>query len=285
LISALLSGIKDGSKYSGIVPSHAGGLERIYLLHVPAGYDGSTPLPLIFILHGYGGAPAGMEKSTGMSGKADQEGFFVAYLLGTGDGPGWNSGLTPGTGVTADDVEFVRALIGELSGRLRVDSARVYAAGFSNGAFMTSRLGAELPDLLAGVAIVEGTVGIRQSDGTVLRITQPRGPIPVIVVHGKQDANVLYDGGVGAGAGKLDAVPVADMIDFWTGADGCSGPPLEASSTANILIQDYRDCAAGTEVMLYTIANGVHQWPTLGSKAEFSATDAIWEFFSRHPGK
>ncbi len=263
----------------------AAGVVRHYLLHVPAGYDGSTPLPLIFVLHGYGGAPVGMEKSTGMSEKADQEGFFVAYLLGTGDVPGWNSGLTPGTGVTADDVEFVRALIRELSGRLRVDPARVYAAGFSNGAFMTNRLGAELPDLLAGVAIVEGTVGVRQSDGTVVMITQPKGPIPVIVIHGKQDANVLYDGGVGAGVGKLDAVPVADMIDFWTGADGCSGSPLEASSTANILIQDYRDCAAGTEVMLYTIVDGVHQWPTLQSKAKFSATDAIWDFFSRHPEK
>jgi polyhydroxybutyrate depolymerase len=46
-----------------------------------------------------------------------------------------------------------------------VDRLRVYATGFSNGAMMTHRLGAELPDVLAAIAPVSGTVGNYQTTG------------------------------------------------------------------------------------------------------------------------
>src|SRR5262245_2466422 len=146
-----------------------GGTVRQYILHVPQGYDGTTSLPLVFVLHGFGGSAGSMVKLTGMDAKADLEHFFVAYLQGTvgpGGGPGWNSGITPETGITVDDVAFVRDLLEQLEGQLSVDAKRVYAAGFSNGAFMCHRLGAELPDILAGVAMVEGTIGISQDQGT-----------------------------------------------------------------------------------------------------------------------
>src|SRR5574337_722925 len=79
-----------------------GGTVRSYILHVPPGYDRSKPLPLVFVLHGFGGNAAGMVKLTGMNEKADRENFFVAYLNGTEgtsstkdvSGLAWNSGLT-----------------------------------------------------------------------------------------------------------------------------------------------------------------------------------------------
>lgn len=258
---------------------------RNYLLHVPPAYDGSAALPLVLVLHGYSGDAAGMAHSTGMDAVANRVGFFVAYLNGKGDPPGWNSGINPEMGLTVDDVAFVRQLIGALSKGLWVDTSRVYATGLSNGAAMSNRLAADLPDLLAGVAIVAGSIGIRQPDGSVARIPEARGPIPVLMIHGLKDPNVLYDGGLGGGQLQLDALPVSDQVNFWTEADGCTGSPLKATSAdGNVITEDYQGCAAGSEVELITIVNGGHEWPTAQGHTHFSASDAIWDFFSRHPG-
>src|SRR5262245_30744094 len=53
-----------------------GGADRSYILHVPAGYDGSSPLPLVLVLHGYGGTAQSMLHSTQFNVLADQESFF-----------------------------------------------------------------------------------------------------------------------------------------------------------------------------------------------------------------
>jgi polyhydroxybutyrate depolymerase len=220
-----------------------------------------------------------MVKSTGMDLKADQENFFVAYLNGTGDPQGWNNGLILAADITADDVGFVRAVIAQLEARLDVDASRVYAAGFSNGAMMSYRLGAELSDRLAAIAVVEGTIGARGPDGSMLKIPDPAGPIPVIIIHGKQDMNLPYDGGQGL---QQYVLSVADAVRFWTAADICTGTPEQHTLSGNVALASYDACKNGSEVVLITIANGVHEWPNLQNREQFSATDAIWNFFSRH---
>jgi poly(3-hydroxybutyrate) depolymerase len=85
----------------------------------------------------------------------------------------FDAGITQSLGITVDDVQFVRDVIAHVEAEYRIDSRRVYAAGFSNGAMMTHRLAADLPDLLAGVALAEGTVGRDQGDGTWASIPEP----------------------------------------------------------------------------------------------------------------
>ncbi len=256
-----------------------GGLPRNYILHVPVNYDGSHALPLVFVLHGLGGSAQEMVKSTGPSKLADQGGVLVAYLQGTGDPPGFNSGLLPELGLTVDDVDFVRQLLANLESQLQVDSQRVYAAGFSNGAFMAYRLAAQLSDKLAAVAIVEGTIGLRQPDGSFVKIPQPIGPIAMVIFHGQKDPNLPYDGG----QGKVSfALSVADAVSLWVTADSCTGSPQTQPAVNGNSITDYVNCAAGTEVLLFTLPNGVHQWPTLETPAKLPASMAIWKFFSRH---
>lgn len=269
----------------------SGGNARQFILYVPRAYDGSQALPLVFVLHGYGGNAAGMVKTTGMSDKAEAEGFFVAYLNGTvvsdpvtgAPDRAWNSGITPEIGPNVDDVGFVRDVLKQLEGELRVDSRRVYAAGFSNGAFMSHRLGAELTDVLAGVAVVEGTIGETEADGTLVTIPVPTGPMSIIIFHGKQDKNVPYDGGVAPQGHHVNAASAADAVALWVQADGCTGvPQQQTSNDGNVIQHDYTSCAGGSEVLFDTIVNGEHEWPTLQGHTHFSATDAIWEFFSRH---
>jgi len=259
----------------------SGGQQREYIIHIPPGYDGVKVVPLVFVLHGYGGTGQGMV-GTGMSLKADQANFIVVYPNGTGDPRGWNDVIIPQPVITADDLTFFRDMIARFEQRLRVDSKRIYVAGFSNGSFFTYQLGAELTDQFAAIAVVEGSIGTRE-DGSSLVIPQPSGPLPVIIFHGEKDTTVPYNGGVSLRFPKLNFFSVDDALAFWNRNNGCTQPPVKQTlNNGNVLTEDFQGCTAGSEVLLYTIVNGVHEWPTLQNHEAFSATDAIWDFFSKH---
>ncbi len=258
-----------------------GGVTRTYILHIPPDYDGTKALPLVFVLHGRGGTGKSMI-GTGMSTLADQANFIVVYPDGTGNPSGWNSGLQEDSRITVDDVGFFKALIDKFEKDLGVDPTRVYAAGFSGGAIMTYRLGAQLTDQFAAIAVVEGAMANKQPDGTWLTIPNPAGPIAVIIFHGQQDTHIPYNGGQGNGAGMLFAAPVTDAVNSWVKNDGCDNTPTTAKGGGgNVTRQDYVGCTAGSEVTFYTIANGKHAWPTV-KETGISATNLIWEFFSKH---
>ncbi|HYX31173.1 MAG TPA: PHB depolymerase family esterase [Pyrinomonadaceae bacterium] len=164
-----------------------GGVNRTYRLHIPTGYDDSTPVPLVFVLHGAGGSGKSMQNLTGFSTKADAEKFIVVYPNGTGTPQMWATGMSPHPYSTADDVGFIRAVLNKLEQDLKIDHKRVFCCGFSMGAMMTYRLGAEMTDRFAAIGVASGTIGTKQPDGTVYEIQNPAHGLPLIAFHGKQD--------------------------------------------------------------------------------------------------
>lgn len=55
------------------------GLERTYLVHVPAAYKPQTPLPLVLMLHGGGGTGKAAAWEMEWTAKAEKEGFLVVF--------------------------------------------------------------------------------------------------------------------------------------------------------------------------------------------------------------
>ena len=259
-----------------------GGETRDYILHVPPDYDGSKAVPLVFMMHAYEGSAAEIEKVSGINQNADKDNVIVVYPNGTGNPTAWNALFFPPRASQPDDVGFITALLDKLEQDLRIDSQRIYVGGFSNGAMMSYYLGAELSNRLAAIAIVEGALGIKQADGSNLMIPNPARPVSVIAIHGRKDPTVPYNGG--RGIFRLNFLSVAKAIGFWTKRDGCSGTPqITTSQNGNVVKDDYSVCQQGSEVVLITIGNGTHDWPTAAMPNQISATDAIWEFFMRHP--
>ncbi len=107
------------------------GVERSYILHIPSGYNSSTRLPLVFVLHGMGGTAESIESKSGMSAKADQENFIAVYPNALGHPSVWNSNLSDLSSNGVDDVGFIRGLLDKLEHDLRIDRRRIYCSGFT----------------------------------------------------------------------------------------------------------------------------------------------------------
>jgi polyhydroxybutyrate depolymerase len=266
------------------------GRDRTYLVHRPTTIDRDDPTSLVVVLHGGFGSGAQARQSYGWDAKADTERFVVAYPNGIDKA--WNAGTCCGRpqrdGV--DDVKFLAAVIDEVTKAEGIVPDRVYATGISNGGMMAYRLACERPGKVAAIGPVAATMTVRCEQ------PQPR-PTALLHIHGLDDRNVPFAGGVGSKGVAKDSRPsIPSVIERWRAVDACSGPPL--TTTAGVVTTaTSAPCAAGTEVVLVTVAGAGHQWPggTPPSAAAkrlldldepstaLDATTTLWDFFSRRP--
>lgn len=285
---------------------------RSYRIHIPTGYDSSDPVPLVFNLHGTPGGSLTHMLCTEFNNKADEEGFVIVYPNGHFDIQ-FLSYWIKTFGITClftgfryfnawdfenanvDDVGFIKTLIEELKTNLNIDSSRIYVTGLSCGGFMSYRLGAELSDIIAAIAPVAGSIGgrlwidytIDTSNIPCYIIPEPEYPLPVIVFHGMKDEAVPYEGIEDKGCG-LSYISVNESVAFWVEHNECDPiPEIEISESENIIRRTYKNGSHGSEVVLYTVVDGGHEWfggfEYIFPSCEISATDLIWDFFEKHP--
>jgi polyhydroxybutyrate depolymerase len=277
LVSAFVYALEPGDHQRSLVVN---GEPRSYVLHLPP-LKHTRPLALVLMLHGAGGNAAHIEAATGMSTKADEAGFAVAYpngstafsdLLRT-----WNAGNCCGLAAAAgvDDVAFLRAVLKDVKAAVAID--RVFAAGFSNGGMMAYRLACELRDEIAAVAVVAATYE---------SACKPRAGIPVLAIHGLLDGLLRFDGIEQENSPLLHATrSVPESVAVFARANGCSGAPTVSEDSR---LRDARHFGCKAEVRLISLKHGAHAWPG-GRKIypweaepthEISATGLIWKFFS-----
>ena len=256
------------------------GHDRHIIVHLPGGSP-TDARALVFNLHGSGGSAAGQQAYTAMDSFADAQGFIVAYPDGAvalGGGFAWNvpgQPLSGGGAVppdAADDVGFFAQAVARLAQRYPIDARRIFATGFSGGGRMSSQLGCDLPAMFAAVAPISG-----------LRFPGPCGAaraVPVISFHGTADSTNPYDGG-GAPYWSYGVLSAAAM---WGEHDGCDATPAVSQAAAGVERINYRGCAGGAEVSLYTIAVAGHEWPGApGATQAIDASAVLWTFFNAHP--
>jgi len=274
-------------------------IERTYLLHLPPQYDGTKPLPMVMFFHGGFGTAKHAAEHYGWNEKADAEGFIVVFGNGTGTIQTWNATHCCGSALRnkIDDVGYVKALVADLQSKLKIDAKRIYATGMSNGGMLSHRLGAELPQIFAAIAPVAGSIGGKENPtATEKRIPEPANPVATIIVHGKADQHVRYEGGQSNGVerNRVD-LSVADAVQFWVKANRCSATPQKEELKDGKVLKEFYASDSGADVVLYSVVNGGHAWPG-GKKTRMragyddasqvmNATDTIWEFFKAHPKK
>jgi polyhydroxybutyrate depolymerase len=265
------------------------GVTRQYILHVPTGV-GTTPAPLVIVLHGGGGNGSSMERYSRFDGVADREKFLVAYPDGLDRG--WNDGRGE-IGHSSDDVAFIAALIDDVSRLAKVDRKRVYVTGISNGGMMSNRLACELSDRIAAVALVASSGG-----AVAMKTCRPAKPLGYLIIAGTADPIVPYSGGtvrILGGRSRGEVVGAEATIRFWAKANQCSDEsttralPERTTDGTSVSVQEFANCEMPTK--LYRVEGGGHTWPSgrqylpkriIGNTStQIDATEVIWGFFSK----
>ena len=273
---------------SGMRTLRVGGLERSYLVHLPAPRPAGRPLPLVLVFHGAGGRPRGIAEHTGFSRVADREGFIAVYPAGIRER--WNDGRgRPST--PHDDVAFIRALIDTLARTERIDPARIYATGISNGGMFVHRLACDLPGVLAAIAPVAGALPVAIAPGCAAA-----PPVSVLAIQGTEDQLIPYDGGGVAGT-RGAVLSAGESVAHWARRANCGTLPVAGSRVDRLqdgtalMHHAYPGCG-GRAVELVEVRGGGHTWPggprvsarLLGrTTRELDGTRAIWQFFAAHP--
>jgi polyhydroxybutyrate depolymerase len=250
-------GFYDGARASasgvdttGVLPH--GGLDRTYVLHVPAGVE--RPTGLVINLHGAGQTGGEQASLTNYNAVADQHGFAVVYPdgidLSWADGRG--ASVPDRQGV--DDVGFLVALADRLTADYGIDPGNVYATGLSAGAFMATRLACQRADVVAAIAPVAGSLGTSYP-------CAPSEPVSVFATHGMSDPVVPFAGGpmVGRG-GPSDIMAPPALAGRWRDLDDCPSAPVEDSPSAGVHRFTAAGCADGTEVVFVSVDGGGHEW-------------------------
>jgi polyhydroxybutyrate depolymerase len=269
-----------------------GGSTRSFLLHVPPArprrFGLAVAFPLVVVLHGSGADGETIRHMSGLDALADSARFLVAYPDGVTGAFGlqsdWNAGDCCGVAADqkVDDVGFIHALIGSVAARLPVDRRRIYVAGFSDGARMAYRVGCDLGNEVAAVAIVAGSL--------LDSHCSPRRAVPLVAFHGTADLEVPYLDSTFApprGPAPAPGTPAAvapPSIRFWASVDRCSGAILSRRAP-HVTVTRFSPCRA--DVVLFTVEDGIHAWPgdptDDDATHEISASAEIWRFFRRHP--
>jgi len=235
---------------SGEAMFQVGSKMREYILRLPEGYDGKTPMRIIFAFHGAQGSAVqvdngdppndGLEPTGpyyGIKEHADDHTIFVA---GQADGT-WNDG----------DVDYVTTLVDKLKGELCLDESRILATGFSMGGIMTLRVACNLYDTFRAVAPMSCSLSASNCPAGGAHIAYWSS-------HGEQDTTINISNGEAARDefAKRNGCSMDDPTPY--GSDGCVA---------------YQGCDDGYPVN-WCQFEGIHQPPPFSGPA-------IWEFLSQ----
>ena len=186
--------IPPGSSVNVTIAAHPaearGNTTRTYRLHIPKIYDANKPAAVVLVFHGFGGAAIGMERGSGFSPLADQQGFIAVYPQGLSEyssgKPFWAEIGPIDFGI--DDVLFVSDILNDLQKKFCVDAHRIYATGFSNGGGMTSLLACRLAGRIAAFAPLSANAYAIPGG------CHPGRPVPILNIHGSADPLLHYNG-------------------------------------------------------------------------------------------
>ena len=209
-------------------------IEREYILYIPESYDGTTSFPLLFNFHGGGGNILNYMSSVDMRPIADTSNFILVYpegLYGL-----WNVSLPSDSESknNTDDIGFINTLIDQIASTYNVDTSRVYATGFSNGAGMSYTLACAMSNKIAAIASMGGLLYMHTAQNS-----KP-SPVAIMSIHGTADYPRPYEG--------IDNYyySINEMHQYWINQNKTDKVPEIISFNSNGKTVEYHSYKNGT---------------------------------------
>jgi polyhydroxybutyrate depolymerase len=237
------------------------GTSRTYVLSVPTGYTGTTPLALVLVWHGANLSGSLARTLFNLESKSNGAAVFVypdGLPMSGSSMTGWD--LSTGSA----DFQLFKDLVTYVTSNYCIDSNRIFSTGHSMGAMMTNILGCSYGDILRAIAPASGT----PPGGGTATCT---GKVGAWIAHGENDPTVAFSQGQAS-------------RDFWIKQNGCS---TETKTWApEPACVEYQGCQVDLPVV-WCVHDEGHSWPSLSFGCDrdaggvcFDGGSAIWAFFS-----
>ena len=260
------------------------GIDRQYIYYEPV--DLNEQMPLVIVMHGFGGDANDIRNYSEMNQFANQYGFAVCYPRGTTDSEGyrfWNVGYAFHQNETIDDVGFLTELVGYLQLTHGLNPDYTFATGMSNGGDMCYMLACQAYDTFKAVAPVAGMI---LQD--ILDECDNSPPIPLFEIHGSQDSvtPISGDPNNNDGWGAYPSIPFT--IDYFSEKNECTTmvtetlPNTDTSDGSYVLSEKHLNGINNNEVWFYKVVGGGHDWPGAWGNMDINAGEEAWLFFQNH---
>ena len=249
-------------------------VNRNYLVYIPDSYDSEIDYPLMFVFHGFGGIATQFINNADMRDLAESNNFIVVYPQGLdlgGTGSHWNcSNPSADNKSDVDDIGFIENLIDQLIVDYPViDSKRIYAAGYSNGGFMSYYLACNSKKF-AAIGSVAGTM----LDDSY-QSCNANFPTAMINIHGTDDFDVPYDGNT-----YYPSIP--EVVDWWKNFNNTPNEDLLTNQDGSIEQYKYYNDAGDIYVEHIKIIGGEHYWDDKLNYDGKNTSGLIWDFVSSY---
>jgi polyhydroxybutyrate depolymerase len=262
---------------------HDGGT-RQYIYYEPETLN--EQMPLVIVMHGYGGDANSIKNYSSMNQFADQYGFAVCYPRGTNDSDGnrfWNVGYAFHPNEDVDDVGFLIELAVYLQQTNGLNPDFTFATGMSNGGEMCYMLACQAYDTFKAVAPVAGMI---LQD--ILDQCDNSPAIPIFEIHGSQDNVTPLSGDPDNNDGWGAYPSIASTINYFAEKNECttvidgSVPNTNTSDGSFIVSEKHIDGINGNEVWFYKVVGGGHDWPGSSGNMDIEAGEEAWLFFQNY---
>lgn len=221
---------------------------------LPDSFDGTTPQPLIILLHG-DGVTGQVEQMYLHLGEAARSAGALLVLptaaMGTSGFREWNDGVIGHT--TTDDVTYLGDVLDAAIAMLPVDTHRIYFFGHASGGFMAYVMACAEASRIAGIVSIAA--------GEPETFCSPSRAVSVLDLNGTSDAVIPYAGVAGSFFGAQEAT------QRWAGFAGCdvtmaqSSAPLDLDDAVpgnETMPTDYVTGCTGARVSLFTMTGSGH---------------------------
>ncbi|GAA0361726.1 hypothetical protein GCM10009092_27620 [Bowmanella denitrificans] len=267
-LSACSSSDKSGTSPSPVAPESPDAQtiqlgDRTYLLALPDNFSQSKAYKLLLAFHGSGGDSAGMRSLSRFERHSSD--YIVAYPKSKE--VEWNEGCDCNIAHRkgADDLGFIEQIIADIGQRYTIQEGEVYAAGFSQGALFAQNVACNLGHKVKAIAGVAAPMSRQLALSCAMQ-----KPVSIMMVHGKADGVLPYQGSTHANFGLLsspDAIARLAALNF-------SLPnPMLKNLGPNVDLIHYSN--GKQKAQLVSIKGGAHTWQFAG----FDTTTRILAFF------
>tara|TARA_Y100000992_G_scaffold252316_1_gene184665 strand:- start:8 stop:1114 length:1107 start_codon:yes stop_codon:yes gene_type:complete len=221
--------------------------------------------PLVFIFHGAGGnGESELNRHQAILDLIDDGNFIGVFPSGYQNK--WNVNNE----TSADDVDFFKSIMNEISSNILFDLDKVFGIGISNGSGMVNKLGKETY-IFDGIAplVSQQTVEI----GNII----PEGFLSVFQVNGDSDSLVPVNGGIGVA--NTNFMSASASAENWALNFGCLMTPEQeilewGDKTVDAF--SFSGCIQNNEVRYFIVQDSGH---TIQFGGQTNLFNQIWDFF------